>query len=86
MKETGELVTHVLPSDMWKRTRDHIVAKIKRNLCVQETNPGPEYRLRYDYILTAAEVAVVVEQVMRQTERIVVHYMELENTKKKAAS
>lgn len=48
-----------------------MVRKAKRGLHVQEVNPGPEFHLRYDYILTAAEVAKLVEDVMLDTERLV---------------
>lgn len=64
--------TLLLPPDVWKRNRDRMARKAKRGLHVTETNPGPDSnRLRYDYILTAAEVTTLVESVMRDTERLI---------------
>jgi hypothetical protein len=71
----------VLPADVWKKNRNRIVAAAKRKLHVQQTNPGPEHRLRFDYVLTAAEVAVLVESVMRDTERLVVWHITKEKEK-----
>jgi hypothetical protein len=80
-----ELVTHVLPSDLWKQTRDRLAQRTRRNLHQQETNPGPDFRLRFDYVVTASEVTVLIEQIMRETERVVLHYLDYDKRKPAAA-
>jgi hypothetical protein len=65
----------IIPSDKWKDARDRIVRKARRGLHVMEVNPGPEFKLRYDYIATAAEIAVLVEDVMLETERLCRFYL-----------
>ena len=42
---------------------------------VIEVNPGPDSnRLRYDFILTAAEATAFVEDIMRDVERLTVRF------------
>lgn len=71
------MTVSVIPADQWKKSRDRIVKRIKRGLHITATNPGPHATsMRYDYVLTAAEVAVVVEEVMRDTERLTLWVLE----------
>ena len=72
---------HLIPPDAWKKNRDRMVRAAKSKLHLTETNPGPESnRLRYDYILTKADVAMLVETVMRDTERLAAFYLEKKNS------
>ena len=67
----------VIKPDAWKKERDRLSRRIRRNLHVTEVNPGANSsRLRYDFILTAAEVTALVEEVMRCTERLAVRELE----------
>lgn len=65
----------VIPPEIWKKNRDRMSTRVRRGLHLIETNPGAQAKhLRFDYILTAAEVRVIVERVMRDTERLTLRY------------
>lgn len=69
----------IIPPDAWKKNRTSMARSVKRNMHLTETSPGPDSnRLRYDYILTKAEVDVFVEEIMRGTERLVRFYLDKE--------
>lgn len=77
----GKRFALIIPPDAWKKSRISIARSMKRNMHLTETNPGADSnRLRYDYILTKAEVDVFVEETMRATERLVRFYLDKERT------
>lgn len=69
-----KLVNFPIPSDAWKKNRDRIARRVRRHLHLQEKNPGPQFYLRFDYVMTAAQVTRMVEEVMVETERLVGFY------------
>jgi len=76
MKEIGLLQTTIIPPEAWKKNRDRIARQAKRNMQLVSSNPGAESRhLRYDYILTRAEVVKLVEEVMTSAERLTLSYV-----------
>lgn len=72
----------IIPPDAWKKNRDRILRQAARRLHLVAINPGPDSaRLRDDYALTRAELAIIVEEVMRETERVAIFH----SAKKEAA-
>lgn len=65
----------LIPPAVWRKNRDRMARHVRRHMHVTETNPSPTSRLRYDYVVTAAEVTCFVEEVMRDTERIINFYL-----------
>ena len=71
------LKIRVIPPDSWKKNRDRISRAAMRKLHLTETNPGPDAsRLRYDYVLTRADLIKLVENVMADTERLAVWHIQ----------
>lgn len=66
---------NLIPPEVWKHERDRIVRAVCGRLHTTEVNPGPDAsRLRYDYIVTRAEITLLVEETMRETERQIVYH------------
>lgn len=65
----------LIPPDAWKKNRDRIVRRAARHMVLTQTNPGPDAdKLRYDYVVTRAELAAMIEDIMRDTERLAIFY------------
>lgn len=66
---------HVINHSTWKRLRNKAVAKAKRSLHIIESgersylNKNEDWVRRYDFLMTPAELANIIEDVMRETER-----------------
>lgn len=72
----------IITPEQWKKNRDRLARRARHNMHLIEVNPGPKFQLRFDYILTAAEVTTLVESIMRDTERLVVFHLEREEKRR----
>ena len=64
----------IIPPERWKKVRNRLAHRARRGLHIMESDRSgldrnETFVRRYDYIATPAEITVLVEMVMTETER-----------------
>lgn len=61
--------THILTDKEWRKLRNAFVNRTRRRHHLMEVNPGAEYNLRFDTVMSVHEVGHLIEDIITATER-----------------